>query len=220
MHPLLPINCDGCVCVCVWSRWTSQISLKHSRVFPQVLSSSWRSYLNLSTWAANRPFLWYYFVSATIGMPCASMCLCECLRIYLISDKILTARPRRGSVLLIRALVWKHLWWFQTLMPFVVQKMPLLLSCFPLCSSPPGLRKCGASFTSECLFHFVDRNEMSAGFDCQCCTLWLKIQSVRRVGFFFSFFLLETVRVSAPVMVAGINMQTCQFTRLHTLNHS
>lgn len=139
---------------------------KALKSLPSGLSSSWRFDLNLSIWVANRPFLWYDFVCATVSM---RLCVSVCLWIYLISDKrIRTAKPRRGSVLLIGALVWEHLWWFQTLMPFVVQRCLSSSAVFLPVHLLQASEKRGPGITSECLFHFVGRNEIGT-------EMWLSV---------------------------------------------
>lgn len=146
MHPLLPLSCDE-LCVREWNRWTSQITLKYSRLFPQV-------FLLLggltSIFQSGQPT--DHFSDIILLLPILAWNVCICVWIYLISDEILPPKPRRGSVLLIGALVWEYLWWFQTLMPFVVQRClsssPVFLSGSILqVSENMGLSPLSTSFT-------------------------------------------------------------------------
>lgn len=186
MHPLLPSRCHWgrtsewwvCVCVCMEEVNFTDLS-EELESLPSGLSSNWSSDLHLSVGAANRPFLWYHFAFATIGM---FMCRCVDLWSSLISGK----NPHNQA----EVRIWPVDWDFGLSASQMISKidalscskMPLLLSCLPLCCSPPGLRRCWWSFTSECFFYSVERNEMRAGFHCQRCTSWLTIQSVRRAS--------------------------------------
>ena len=117
---------------------------------PQVFfPSSWRSDLHLS---AYRPFLWYDF-SWHVMCVCVCVCrrLCVYLWSYLISGKkkkkkdLNKQNPRRGSGL-----------WSESISQMISNidalccwKMRLSSSLHPpLCSSPPGLRRCRPGFTS------------------------------------------------------------------------
>lgn len=173
------------VFVYVWSRWTAQISLKHSEFSLGffLLLEFWPLFFFFSLGSQQTiPLILFCFCNSWHVMyarVCLDVCICD---LALSRVKSSQPKPRRGSELLIRALVWEHLRWFQTLMLFVVQRR--LSPPFPVLPSVPlhlGLRRCRASFTSERLFHFVDGNEPSAEFYCQRCTSWSEIQSVRRV---------------------------------------
>lgn len=96
-------------------RWTSQISLKHSTVFPQVFLPLGCRPLSFPSGQPTDSFSDIIFSFA--GSEHVYVCICD-----LISGKILTTKGRWGSELLIGALISAYLQWFQTLMPFVVQR--------------------------------------------------------------------------------------------------
>lgn len=136
MHPLLPSRCHWgrtsewwvCVCVCMEEVNFTDLS-EELESLPSGLSSNWSSDLHLSVGAANRPFLWYHFAFATIGM---FMCRCVDLWSYLISGK----NPHNQA----EVRIWPVDWDFGLSASQMISKidalscskMPLLLSCLPI----------------------------------------------------------------------------------------
>lgn len=149
------------VCMCVRVHF---IALpKALKSLPSGLSSSWRFDLNLSIWVANRPFLWYDFVCATVSM---RLCVCESTS-SLIKE---SEQPNQGE----DPCCWSGLW-SESISDDFKHWCPLLFKD----ASPPLLfsslfvllqasEKRGPGITSECLFHFVGRNEIGT-------EMWLSV---------------------------------------------
>lgn len=122
------------VFVYVWSRWTAQISLKHSEFSLGffLLLEFWPLFFFFSLGSQQTiPLILFCFCNSWHVMyarVCLDVCICD---LALSRVKSSQPKPRRGSELLIRALVWEHLRWFQTLMLFVVQRR--LSHPFPVC---------------------------------------------------------------------------------------
>lgn len=153
-------------CVCEGTLHSSSQSTQESSLRSFFFLEVWPESFNLGS-QQTIFLIWFCMCNCVYVSVC--LCVSVCLWIYLISDKrIRTTKPRRGSVLLIGALVWEHLWWFQTLMPFVVQRCLSSSAVFLPVRLLQASEKRGPGFTSECLFHFVGRNEIGT-------EMWLSV---------------------------------------------